>query len=95
MGKIAIRRQHNSLSKSLVDTNKEMIAEKVGILDEKQHAAMVHSFWNDVSAKAFYGSGTPKVLPALLGLEDVVDGHCDSSFLDERKDAPVISIYMD
>ena len=52
---------------------------------------MLHSFWNDVSAKAFYSSETPKVLPALLGLEDAVDGHCDSSSLDELKDAPVIA----
>ena len=74
-----------------VQALKEMRAEKVGILDKKQHAAMLHSFWNDVSAKAFYGSETPKVLPTLLGLEDVVDGHCDSSSLDELKDAPVIA----
>ena len=39
----------------------------------------------------YYGSETPKVFPALLGLEDVVDEHCDSSSLDELKDAPVIA----
>ena len=33
----------------------------------------------------------PLVLPVLLGLEDVVDGPCDSSSLDELKDAPVIA----
>ena len=74
-----------------VQALKEMSTEKVGILDKKQQIKMLHSFWNDVSAKTFYGSETPKALPALLGLEDVVDDHCDSSSLDELKDAPVIA----
>ena len=60
-------------------------------LYKEEKKILLNSFWNDVSAKMFYKSETPNALHDLLGLEDVVDDHCDSDSLDELKDAPVIA----